>query len=152
MLKLFQKLFSDYFPKGNKTYANEFVDRDKKPVPIQGNKYTEFFKWGSKWIVPTDSSKDKDIDGTLCGKPDPDVPEPPSIECNHNYNDSLNCGALSSSSGTWKSCVEVMGFLYFSTQTNLNSIFNQIEKLSLENGCRAVEFYGEQLCNGLVCL
>lgn len=99
--------------KGNKTDENEFVDRQNRPVAITGHKHTKYFKWGTTWIVPTDSSKDRDIDGALCSSlvnKDPIV-KPPIVECLDNYEDSQNCGMLNSSSGSWASCVEVGSLL-----------------------------------------
>lgn len=95
--------------KGNKDYDNEFVDRENRPVPIKGHKHTKYFKWGTEWIVPTDNSKDRDIDNSLCSSSvkDPTV-EPPIVECVGNYEDSENCGKLNSSvSDSWASCIEV---------------------------------------------
>jgi len=34
---------------------NDFVDRINKPVPLEGDKYTKFFNWGSNWRVFDDS-------------------------------------------------------------------------------------------------
>jgi hypothetical protein len=84
------------------------VDRENKPVALGYKKHSKYFKWGTAWIVPTDNSKDRDIDGELCSASVKDpIVEPPVIECLDNYEDSQNCGKLSNVSGTWASCVEV---------------------------------------------
>ena len=52
---IFIYLFKRFFiQKGNNT--NDFVDRKNIPVALDGDKYTQYFNWGSSWRVIDDSA------------------------------------------------------------------------------------------------
>jgi hypothetical protein len=38
---------------------NDFVDPNKRLVPLKGHKYTKYFAWGSKWRVADSSTNDE---------------------------------------------------------------------------------------------